>query len=189
MITDKMDIRHICADREYQAFIKTAEQARAQTTETEFHRSILMHAAHYALTGYGRRLLLAFLQAGGFFFPDGGKPEEQTNTCFWEKLPCGLPMGKIMDVSTGHITRDDAALLHAESDACLPALIVFRRDDTGYFVHVPHDDVEESERAMRDAGYSRELVDIVRIAHAEGASMLHLDAGAASSEKLPVFDW
>lgn len=114
---------------------------------------------------------------------------ERTSTCFWEILPCGLPMGKIMDVSTGHITHDDAVLLYVESDADLPAVIVFRRNETGYFVHVPHDDIEESERAMRDVGYSRAFVNLVRIARAGGAFMLHLDANAASSEKLPVFDW
>ena len=183
------DIQNICTDRDYQASLKTAEQARAQTTETEFYRSTLMHAAHYALTGCGRRLLLAFLQAGGFFFPNGGRPTEHTNTCFWEKLPCGLPMGKIMDVSTRHITHDDSLLLHDECDACLPAVIAFRKDDTGYFVHVSHDDVEETERAMCEAGYSQAFINLVRVARAEGACMLCLDGGSASSEKLPVFDW
>jgi hypothetical protein len=183
------DVRYICADRDYQASLKTAEQTRAHTTETEFYHSILMHAAHYAVTGYGRRLLLAFLQVGGFFFPGGGMPTEPASTCFWEKLPCGLPMGKIMDVSARHITKGDNALLDNDCHDSLPAVVVFRKDDFGYFVHVPHDDVEESERGMRDAGYSEALIELIRIARNEGASWVCMDSNGPDTEKLPAFDW
>jgi hypothetical protein len=148
-----------------------------------------MHAAHYTVTGYGRRLLLAFLQVGGFFFPGGGMPDEPASTCFWEKLLCGLLMGKIMEVSTRHITQGDTALLDNDCHDSSSAVVVFRKDDFGYFVHVPHNDVEESERGMRDVGYSEALIELIRIARNEGASWVCMDSNGSNTDKLPAFDW
>lgn len=111
------------------------------------------------------------------------------NTCFWTILPCGFPMGKFMDVSTKHITRNDDELLNIDCDARLPGAIVFRKDDIGYFVHVPHDFVEESEQRMIETGYSKEFIRLMQIARSEGASLLCIAADSSSSDKMPSFDW
>lgn len=142
-----------------------------------------------AITGRGRRLLLAFLQVGGFFFPGEELPSDSSGTCFWEILPCGLPVGKFIDVSTGHITEKDDELLDIDCEAKLPAAIVFRKDYHGYFVHVPHGDVEEFEQGLRRTGYSEEFIRLIQLARSEGASLLCLDADGSSSDKLPSFDW
>jgi len=111
------------------------------------------------------------------------------STCFWETLPCECKMGKIMDVSTKHITRNDDALLKKDCDARPSVAIVFRKDDVGYFVHVPHDDIEEYEREFRDVGYSEEFIELIRIARAEGAMLLCISADSGTSGKLSSFDW
>lgn len=113
-----------------------------------------------------------------------------SGTCFWETLPCGLTMEKMMDVSTEHITQHDDELLDAVCVAKgIVPVIAFRKDDIGYFVHVTHDGVEESEQEIRDAGYSEEFIRLLRIARREGASMLCLSGDSTSSAKLPSFDW
>lgn len=183
------EIQHICNDRDYQAFLKTAEQTKSSKSEREFYHSILMNAAHYAITGYGRRMLLGFLQVGGFFSPGEEISAEPFGTCFWETLPCRLPVGKFLDVSTAHITAKDYELLDIDFDAKQPAAIVFRKDDHGFFVHVPHDDVEEYEQELREAGYSEEFTKLIQLARAEGASLLCVDADGSVSDKLPHFDW
>lgn len=122
--------------------------------------------------------------------PGTEKHPDSSGTCFWETLPCGLALGKMMDVSTKHISMQDDELLDDHSDARGPVpVIAFRKDDVGYFVHVPHDDIEESEREMRQAGYSEEFIGLLRIARSEGASMLCLAADSTPSDKLPSFDW
>lgn len=122
--------------------------------------------------------------------PEKETPSASSHPCFWETLPCGLAVGKMMDVSTKHITRKDDELLDDDCEVRGPVpVIAFRKDDIGYFVHVPHDDVEESEQDMRQAGYSEEFIGLVRIARGDGASMLCLAADSTPSEKLPSFDW
>ena len=122
--------------------------------------------------------------------PGTEKHSDSSGACFWETLPCGLPMMKMMDVSIEHISKRDDALLADHSCTHEPApVIAFCKDAIGFFVHVPYDEVEENELEMRQAGYSEEFIGLLRIARSEGASMLCLAADSTPSDKLPSFDW
>lgn len=114
---------------------------------------------------------------------------KKKSTLYWKMLPCGLTLATWMDVSTRHITKQDSQLLGIDCDASSPAAVVFRKENQGHVVHVPHDDVEENERELREAGYSPEFVRILQIACAEGASWVFLHSDGSETEVLPTFDW
>lgn len=114
---------------------------------------------------------------------------EKKSNLHWEMLPCGLTLATWLDVSTRHITKQDNQLLGIDCDASSPAAVVFRKGDQGYVVHVPHDDVEENERELQEAGYGAEFIGILQIARAEGASWVFLHTDGSETEVLPSFDW
>lgn len=114
---------------------------------------------------------------------------KKKSTLYWEMLPCGLTLATWLDVSTRHITKQDSLLLDGDCDASPPAAVVFRKEDQGHVVHVPHDDVQESEQELREAGYSPEFIRLLQIARAEGASWVCLHSDGSETEILPSFDW
>ena len=104
---------------------------------------------------------------------------------------------KYADVSTMHVTKEDADLLAVDArirsgkrDPRIPALIVFGYEE-GFFVHVPEDEetFKDGLRMAKRHGYSKGMLKLLRLARDEGASFLRLDADGEPYGGLRTFDW
>jgi len=94
----------------------------------------------------------------------------------------------MFDVSTCHITKKDNNLLIENKDPSTnPELIVYGYPE-GYFIFVP-DQVEDLQDKLKAEGYSKELINLLILAHQHDCIFLRLDADGVSYEDLPTFDW
>jgi len=92
---------------------------------------------------------------------------------------------KCLDVSTAHITEKDNELLRKED----LALSVYDYE-YGYFLYSGDGATSEADFArMEDAGFSKELLNLVRIAHEKGCKFLCLDCDGPVYNDIPQFDW
>ena len=98
---------------------------------------------------------------------------------------------KNLDISTGHISRTDAALL----DVCarntgMPPVIVYKYDE-GYFVYVTDDEGSfiDTVATVKTAGFSREFVDVLKLARANGCKYAQIDRDGEIYKDTRVFNW
>lgn len=103
-----------------------------------------------------------------------------------EKIPALL----MADLSTAHVQQADAPLLDewAKKDSPSP-LVVYSKGEYGWFVHLQSGAGEQSELAMREAGASDALVNLVHGLHERGFHFLNLDRDAEETGEFPVFEW
>src|SRR6266852_6109698 len=85
------------------------------------------------------------------------------------------------DVSTAHITRQDARIL-AEYSHGNEAQLVVHRYEEGFFIPVLED-------CLADEKLSQDFIWLYRMAQENGISMLRLDRDAEIVEGLPVHEW
>jgi len=95
-----------------------------------------------------------------------------------------LPKYKVADISTAHITKEDARLLH-EMNSCGEAPSYYELDEYGWLVNVDPADWAP----MKELGYSNTFVALLMRAKMEGCSYLRLDRDGPVVDELPSFDW
>jgi hypothetical protein len=104
------------------------------------------------------------------------------------------------DVSTGHVTKEDAQRLDEDATAtderrpaCVrridetPRLIVFAYD-AGFFIHAAVAE-EVDEQALLATRYSASLLTLLQMAHEQQAVFLRLDRDGTLYPDLPVYHW
>lgn len=88
-----------------------------------------------------------------------------------------------LDVSTGHITKKDASLLDSSK------AVVAHKYEEGYFVFVPEDPIESEEQVLTDAGFSKDFVNLMKLARRHGCKYLQLDRDGREYKDLPMHSW
>jgi hypothetical protein len=96
---------------------------------------------------------------------------------------------RFVDVSSAHITENDAQLLTEYAKSKNSILIVMEYNE-GCWLYVPLSDMlDQKLAAWARAGLSKALCDLVRAARAEGIDYLKIDADGGHHEGFPEFDW
>lgn len=96
---------------------------------------------------------------------------------------------KCLDVSTAHITEKDNELLGQE-DLAVNAAISAYGYEYGFYVYSSDGATSEADFArMKEAGFSEELLNLIRIAYERGCKFLTLDRDGPIYNDLPQFDW
>lgn len=111
-----------------------------------------------------------------------------------------LEIGKILTISTRHITKSDDEKLRA--DSYTPYGVFFDLtpagcdEGYGYFVHCSQDFDDDNsknhgelKKYMEDAGWSPAMSDIQIFALKHGCDYIRLDPDADEVDDLPQFDW
>ena len=86
------------------------------------------------------------------------------------------------DVSTAHITADDAKLLEADLGP------VHYTYEEGFFIPVP-DEIEQALADMEEQGFSADAIALLRKASETGIDLLRLDRDADTYIELPSLEW
>lgn len=90
----------------------------------------------------------------------------------------------VLAISTAHITSEDTFALRAKTRE--PYNMVLERT-TGYFIKLFDDwEMMDGEELK---GFSEELKEILKWAHAAGYRMVELDRDAEIIDQFPTFDW
>jgi len=114
----------------------------------------------------------------------------------WQVVHPSGPNGlhAFLDANTAHIGRKDEEALSdwaaASSDdhrGAAPYRTIAH--SYGYFIHVPHDDVEDHEDRARDDGISEAFIRLQSYARERGCWWINLDRDADEVEGLPVHEW
>ena len=102
-----------------------------------------------------------------------------------------MPMLQMLDLSTEHITKNDAIKLDSFDDVTRDGALAYDKGEYGWFVHVPESgDVLQTMLAdMAEAGYSEMLRNLLQYAHDKGAHWICLDRDAEAEPDLPTVDW
>lgn len=104
-----------------------------------------------------------------------------------------------LDMSTGHVTKEDMDLLGddamAEIDQDGPGATVpvgvYKYGAILFVLHY-HDEPEEQEqylKEVRDAGYSEAVVTLIKLAWSLDVDMIRLDRDGEFYDGLPTFEW
>jgi len=86
------------------------------------------------------------------------------------------------DVSTAHITADDAKLLEADLGP------VHYTHKEGFFIPVP-DEIEQALADMEEQGFSADAIALLRKVSEIGIDLLRLDRDADTYTELPSHAW
>ena len=102
-------------------------------------------------------------------------------------IPVAACITKMLDISTGHIPKHTADSLGEKDSKVKPPLwdsiSYVHYHEYGWIIHctsTPEEDLK---------GEHQELVNLIKIASANGATHLKLDCDAPVAEGLPVFNW
>lgn len=111
-----------------------------------------------------------------------------------------LEIGKILTISTRHITKSDDEKLH--KNEYTPCGVFFdltppgEEEGYGYLVHCSQDFDDDNsknhgelKKYMEDAGWSPAMSDIQIFALKHGCDYIRLDPDADEVDDLPQFDW
>ena len=96
------------------------------------------------------------------------------------------------EASTGHIDRRDSELLDAHVTQGDSPLLIYPTGEYGWIVHVWGRHLDQGdgwEGAMKAAGFSPALVNLIQLAARQGAKWLELDCDAYDYDFLPTYDW
>lgn len=96
--------------------------------------------------------------------------------------------GRYMDCSLAHVTYEDDKLL---DDAAYDSYVLtVHRADYGYWVLVDHD-VHHAELGanLQRKGFSEAFILLLKVARANNAQWLKLDADGAVYGDFPTFEW
>jgi len=106
--------------------------------------------------------------------------EEWYEKHFFTTPPVPLPIVKMMDLSTAHITKETDAYLQEQALADVgPESIVYAKGRWGYIVHIGED----------TASLPDDLASLIKLCQSEGCSWLVLDADGPIVDDLPTWDW
>jgi len=105
--------------------------------------------------------------------------------------PIVLPVERVAVLSTGHVTKEDCEKLDQDFQRSEHALIVYVKDEYGFWVYVPSDQAvfAETHQNAQQAGYSEAFLHIFTLARNQGCIWLMLDRDAEQIDGLPQFDW
>jgi hypothetical protein len=97
----------------------------------------------------------------------------------------------VFEACTSHISEQDEANLKRDSNdtAHNPSLIIYPFE-YGYFVFsdLPADEVEDIHRSLLEKeGYSKEFIQLLKLARQNGCKFLQLDGDGIEYEDLPTF--
>lgn len=97
---------------------------------------------------------------------------------------------KVMEASTGHITEKDNKLLNSsciflEKGKDFSNPILHYKYEEGSFIYVP----QFFKRPLKEYGYSKDFINLMRLAHENKCKYLQLDRDALIYPELPQFDW
>ena len=92
---------------------------------------------------------------------------------------------KLLDCSTGHITREDMHLLDVP-DEDMPDPCIGKTTG-GWLLWVFHE--MESIESLSNIGFSPEFVSLIKYARAHGCERIQLDQDGDRLDELPFFDW
>lgn len=93
---------------------------------------------------------------------------------------------KHADLSTGHITENDAKILTNNSETNLAPDVVVYEYEYGFFIPIlDHMDYKQ----IRSAGLSEAFVKILKRCKKEGVQLLRLDCDGSEDDKLQKFEW
>ena len=97
-----------------------------------------------------------------------------------------MPIHKVLDVSTAHITKRDSELLGDHEGP-----LVVLDHNYGYFVSVPFrpESVDEVESELRALGFSDALLGLLSHARQQECQWLNLDCDGDQEPELETFDW
>ena len=99
---------------------------------------------------------------------------------------------KMCSVSTAHISRQDNELLLKVAEAEDFWVLTVYRKSGGFFIFVDDftDDTRTGpRRAMEEADFSQEFIDLMEAASMQGYWWMLLDEDEQPHPELPVFDW
>jgi hypothetical protein len=106
---------------------------------------------------------------------------------------------KVLDVSTGHMTKNDSELLDSDLSP-LTAYPYGPNDGTGPYGHLVHlteldthvppsQQIDEDLAPALKYGYSQELCNILREAKSLDCQYVRFDRDGEEYPELPTFDW
>ena len=101
-----------------------------------------------------------------------------------------MPIKNYLDVSTSHVTEEDAKILDSLHDSGEdPTRVIPKR--FGWWVNVPDDDewIERSTEGWKDRGMSDAFIGLLNYARTKGCSWVNLDSDADYEDGLPTFEW
>src|SRR4029453_13686608 len=97
-------------------------------------------------------------------------------------------IGKYLDVSTGHVTKDDMELLEIAAHDSAAELPVIAEYLEGVICYVP-DDYDYSIKRMRKAGISESFIKLLAYARKHGCYLIRLDCDGDEIAELDKHDW
>jgi hypothetical protein len=98
---------------------------------------------------------------------------------------------KNLDVSTAHITKDDADLLTSQvykGNFEVEDVIVYPYQE-GFFVYVPREDTRTFNRRARKAGFSESFLKVINLARKNGCKYAQLDCDGPLYKGLKRHEW
>lgn len=94
---------------------------------------------------------------------------------------------KCFEASTGHISLEDDQLLKMATERDPLGVYVY---EYGYFIYTGAGEYTDEEfTAVKAAGYSDALINLIKLAVQNDCKFLCLDADGFVYEDLPKFDW
>lgn len=96
-------------------------------------------------------------------------------------------VSKMLDVSTCHITCNDADILSHITDHSFYGLVVYDLSGYGWFVCIPED--EDVYEEIVEEGFSKHFINILRIAQRNNILYIRFDSDGHIHKGAPTFDW
>lgn len=96
---------------------------------------------------------------------------------------------KYLDISTGHITKEDSERLAADALARRPFHPIVEESWYGWWVYAPTELKKEWAPEVSARGYSKEFIGVLAYARKHRCTWIKLDCDAPVVPGLPVFDW
>ena len=89
-----------------------------------------------------------------------------------------------LDLTTGHITENDNALLYNGHTS-----LSFTEYEYGYYIPVPDMDDADKVRTLSDEGFSSAFIRLLSYAAGKDCSLINLDRDGHIADELPLYDW
>lgn len=102
-----------------------------------------------------------------------------------------LPTSQFVDLSTSHLTKEDAELLRTSFDKYPTGhLGVWAHPEFGYLLHVGEDPEDiEHERQHSNLPFSDHFWNALKTLSRNGIHYVRFDRDADTNKELPTFDW
>jgi hypothetical protein len=100
-------------------------------------------------------------------------------------------LSKNLEVSTAHISQQDAKLLDEASDCPgAPPVVVYKYPE-GYFLYVPEatEDFKDIILIAHRAGFSKNVLDLMANARQNKCKYVHIDRDSEVYPDIPTYEW